>query len=56
MATLAASIAGGMVVLIGLWLLCAPAAESLSELLNRPESGIDYECLPASWPPDGESL
>lgn len=52
MLTLATSIVGGSVLLFGLWLLCAPAAESLSEFLNRPEPGYDYDALPTTWPVD----
>lgn len=55
MLTLATSIVGGLALLGGLWLLCAPAADSLSEFLNRPEEGVDYDCLPATWSTDGES-
>lgn len=55
MLTLATSIAGGCGFVLFLCVLCGPAAYSLSELLNRPEPGTDYECLPSAWSTDGES-
>lgn len=55
MPSLAASIAGGLGFVLFLCALCGPAAYSLSEFLNRPETGTDYECLPATWPLEGES-